>query len=110
MHISGETLASASGLRPMSAFVVIGVVLVAVAVRTTVVAANGEGLPTEEPRIERGYDPAYTIVDREGRELSRFVTRFDLELSPRAMWQQHTPERMAARLADVLDQIGRAHV
>lgn len=96
-----EALISASGLRPMSAFVVVGAVVLAVAVWVVRLAA-GDAVQPERLRSERGPLPAYTLVARGGEELARFAPRFDLELSPRSLWQAHTPRRMAEALARVL--------
>ena len=94
-------LSSASGLRPMSAFVVIGAVVLLVAgwvLRFSLSSASQPG----RLRVEEGERPAYSIADSKGRTLARFVPRFDLEMSPRSMWQAHTPRRMAATIAGIL--------
>lgn len=96
-----EVLISASGLRPMSAFVVVGAVVLAVALWVVRLAAD-DGLQPERLRGERGQVPAYAIVARDGEEIACFAPRFDLELSPRSLWQAHTPRRMAEALARVL--------
>jgi cell division protein FtsI/penicillin-binding protein 2 len=97
-----DAFQSASGLRPMSAFVVVGAVIAGVAVWLVAVS---EGRDAEQPDrvvLEEGISPAYSIVDAQGRTLASFVPRFDLEMSPRAMWQAHTPDHMAAALASAL--------
>lgn len=96
-----EALRSASGLRPMSAFVVVGVVVIAVALWVVRLVA-GEASQPERLRGERGQPPAYSIVARGGEEIARFAPRFDLELSPRSLWQAHTPRRMAEAIGGVL--------
>ena len=96
-----EALLSASGLRPMSAFVVVGSVVLAVALWVVRLAADDSEQPTRV-RFEEGELPAYSIAARDGRTIARFVPRFDLELSPRSLWQAHTPRRMAETLARVL--------
>src|SRR5262249_21254737 len=96
-----EALLSASGLRPMSAFVVVGSVVVAVAVWVRRLACLDSSQP-ERVRSELGEPPAYSIAARGGETLARFVPRFDLELSPRSLWQAHTPRRLAEALARVL--------
>lgn len=95
-------LASASGLRPASAFVAIAVVLLAVSARAAHIAFVAGG---EQPRAVRESTaprPAFEIADREGRPLAVSVECFDLTVSPRAMWRSHTPARMAGRLAELL--------
>jgi len=96
-----QALLSASGLRPMSAFVVVGSVLVAVAVWVVRLAAGGASQP-DRLRKESGEPPAYAILADDGRPVARFVPRFDLELSPRSLWQAHTPRRMAEAISGVL--------
>jgi len=96
-----EALLSASGLRPMSAFVVVGAVVMAVAVWVARLAA-GDAVQPDRARHEESEPPAYSIVSRDGDPIARFVPRFDLELSPRSLWQAHTPRRMAEALAGVL--------
>lgn len=93
---------SASGLRPISAFVVIGIVVFAVAAKVVRLSyARGSTQPARVS-VERGLPPAYRITDTEGRVLSHFVPRFDLIMSPRSMWQAHTPVHMAKRISETL--------
>ena len=96
-----EALLSASGLRPMSAFVVVGAVVAAVAV-WVVRLAFLDAVQPERTRSELAQPPAYSIAARDGETLARFVPRFDLELSPRSLWQAHTPHRIAEALSKVL--------
>ena len=96
------SFASASGLRPMSAFVVVGVVLFVVAGWLVEVNLRAEASQPERI-VEDESDPfPYSIQDGTGRTLARFVPRFDLEMSPRSMWQAHTPARMAHAISDAL--------
>jgi cell division protein FtsI/penicillin-binding protein 2 len=90
---------SASGLRPASAYVVVAAVLTLVALWVGWLAAAGPAFAGFDPQIEEDPRPEYTIVDRSGRPLASFVQRLDLVMSPRAMWQAHTPESMAQRIA-----------
>jgi len=96
------SLSSASGLRPMSAFVVIGLVVITVA--TWVVFLSFDRAASQPLRLRKdvGLSPAYSISDAEGRSLARFVPRFDLEMSPRSMWQAHTPDLMAREISGAL--------
>jgi len=96
-----ESLISASGLRPMSAFVVVGAVVLSVAV-WVVRLAFGDARQPDRFRSESGEAPAYSIAARTGETIARFAPRFDLELSPRSLWQAHTPRRMAAALSGAL--------
>ncbi len=98
---SREPFLSASGLRPMSAFVVIGGVILSVACWVSVLA----GEPVRRPRpLLRREDPApaFSVEDAFGRTVAVSVPRFDLEMSPTSMWQAHTPERMATRISAAL--------
>jgi len=97
-------LDSASGLRPASAFVVIGAVLVLVAGRVASEVLSSSERPSRWVREEPDSDPAFEINDRHGRTLAQFGKRFDLEASPRSLWLGHTPERVAKALHEVLSQ------
>jgi cell division protein FtsI/penicillin-binding protein 2 len=100
------TFDSASGLRPMSAYVVIAVVLVISAVQLgkkalgplPQVAAGKYG------RLVKGYGdlPPYQIEDRNGAVIAASVPSFDLVVSPRGLWQGHTPEYILPGLLEVL--------
>ena len=100
--MSGLDLRSASGLRPATAFVLVGCVLTLVAVKAGKIALLDEG---QQPRnLTRDPAPAVTfdLVDREGVPLALSVERLELEMSPNAMWQAHTPDAMATKLAAAL--------
>lgn len=99
---SPASLASASGLRPMSAFVVIAAVVLVVAGRVALLSAERDAPQPDRVVRETGTAPAFEIEDATGRVIARCVPRFDLLMSPRSMWQAHTPERIAARLSEVL--------
>ena len=100
VHLTSGTFDSASGLKPMSAYVVVAAVLCLAAWQMYGLASAAERPEGyAEPRREWGALPAYQVEDREGRVLAASVPSYDLLLSPRAMWQAHTPERIAARLA-----------
>ena len=99
----GADLKSASGLRPLSAFVVISGVVLAVVLRVSflVLASDVSALELSVAK-ERGVEPAYAIEDRNGVPLAVFLDRLELEMSPRSMWQAHTPDYMAQVIADAL--------
>jgi len=90
---------SASGLRPASAYFVVASVLCIVAGWVAWIALGGEPWGGFRPTREQDPPPEYTICDRSGRPLAAFVQRLDLTLSPRAMWQAHTPETIVLGLA-----------
>ncbi|MFT5287974.1 MAG: cell division protein FtsI/penicillin-binding protein 2 [Planctomycetota bacterium] len=99
---SNTTFISASGLRPLSAFVVVAAVLLVVAGRLTDVAAGSTATQPDRVVIEDSDPFPYAIEDGTGRTLALFVPRFDLEMSPRSMWQAHTPLRMAQVISEAL--------
>ena len=86
----------------MSAFVVVGGVLSVVALwLVNVVVASEASQPNRVVKDTRDPFP-YSIQDGTGRTLARFVPRFDLEMSPRSMWQAHTPVHMAQEISKAL--------
>lgn len=93
---------SASGLRPASAYFVVASVFVVVACWVGWIALGGPVWSGFRPTKEQDPAPEYTICDREGRPLAAFVQRLDLTLSPRAMWQAHTPQTIVVGLAKAL--------
>jgi len=104
MMIQREFFRSLSGLRPMSAFVVIGLIILLAAGRVSYLvrvagADAGHTLPVQQ---DLGMEPGFDVVDTEGRVLASFLPRFSLEMSPRSMWRAHTPDRFAKRLAAAL--------
>ncbi len=96
-------LTSESGLRPLSAIVVIAFVVFVVMLRVTYLAL-GESVGTRKLAVlrETGMKPAYSIEDRRGTPLAVFLERLDLVMSPQSMWQAHTPDYMAVELANQL--------
>jgi len=100
--IGGRALESNSGLRPASAFLLVGVVFAAVAAAVAGTAFGVDDSVRRWEQDEQDPSPAYTITDRDERPVALFVQRLDLVLSPNAMWQAHTPERVATELASVL--------
>lgn len=107
--MSGTTFASASGLRPASAFVLIGAVLAVVALRAAKTAVVDAG---EQPRnlTQLPMPPVtFDLVDRSGVPLAVSVDGLELVMSPNAMWQAHTPDRLAAGLAAALGPPHTAH-
>lgn len=97
-----ERFDSASGLRPVSAFALIGLVITLVAGRVAWISAWGQEIRDPRVRTESDPAPSGSIHDRDGRPMAVFVQRLDLVLSPNAMWQAHTPDAMARRLSEAL--------
>lgn len=100
--MSETRFASASGLRPVSAFVLIGAVLVLVGLRASKIAIVDAG---EQPRnlTQQPMPPVtFDLVDADGVPLAVSVDRLELVMSPNAMWQAHTPDRVAELLAERL--------
>lgn len=93
---------SASGLRPASAYFVVAAVLCVVAGWVAWIALGGEAWAGFTPTREKEPPPEYTICDAHGRPLATFVQRLDLTLSPRALWQAHTPSTIVVGLAKAL--------
>jgi len=94
---------SASGLRPASAYLMIGLALVVVCGKSWTLTHDKEHTqPQGTEREDVLPAPDYDIVDRGGKALALSVQRMDLRLSPRAMWQAHTPDEFTARVVEVL--------
>lgn len=96
-----ERLASATDLRPSSAFLVIGFVLLLVGVKVACAPLIEAGEDPSALRREQDPLPAYDLEDAHGRTLARFLERYDVECSPRSLWQAHTPELLSAAVAQV---------
>lgn len=97
--MNAPSLESASGLRPAMAYLLICVVLATVGGRAWVLAMEQEHhQPRGAEREEFLPRPDFDLVDREGRPLALSVQRMDLRLSPRSMWQAHTPRLMAEEI------------
>ena len=94
-----RSVSTASGLRPASAFVLIGVVLLAVcgrAVHLTLVAPGSQPDPSTSVTAPWA---RFELTDRGGGPLAVSIECFDLTVSPRALWRSHTPDRIANALA-----------
>lgn len=99
-----ERFRSASGLRPASAFVLIGFVLALVAARAAIIALHEPG---EQPHnLERLpiLPVTFDLVDASGTPMATSIEYLQLVMSPNAMWQAHTPDQMAAKLANALGE------
>jgi cell division protein FtsI/penicillin-binding protein 2 len=97
-----ERLSSASGLRPSSAFLVIGIVLLGVALKVACAPLLEKGNRPSFAREDQDPLPAYDLEDAQGRTLARFLERYDLECSPRSLWQAHTPVLLAQALSEAV--------
>ncbi|TAJ23933.1 MAG: hypothetical protein EPO68_02230, partial [Planctomycetota bacterium] len=97
-----ERLASATDLRPSSAFLVIGFVLLLVGAKVACAPLIEAGQDPSALRREQDPLPAYDLEDAQGRTLARFLERYDVECSPRSLWQAHTPELLATAVAEVV--------
>ena len=93
---------SASGLRPVAAFVLIVCVLIAVAAKSAFIAIVHEGEQPSDLHTDRDPRPSFRMLDREGRPLGMSIECFDLTISPQATWRSHTPDYMADRIAAVI--------
>jgi hypothetical protein len=102
--MSAQEFESASGVRPAMLYAGMAVVLTAVAARAWAIATDPEHhQPRGGAHEERLPTPDFDLVDRDGRFLALSVQRMDLRLSPRAMWQAHTPRRIARALLQHLE-------
>lgn len=100
--IQPDRFQSASGLRPASAFVLIGVVLCLVGAKAGKIALHDDG--DEPANLTEACGPKihFDLCDARGRPLAVSVEYLELVMSPNAMWQAHTPDKTARELAQVL--------
>ncbi|MEX1023453.1 MAG: penicillin-binding transpeptidase domain-containing protein [Planctomycetota bacterium] len=98
------TFVSESGLRPLSAFFVVGAVVVAVAGAVARHCFGGGDEVAARVVEQRHVLPEFTLVDRDGVTLACSVPRFRLQGSARTLWHSHTPQRIVATLHDVLPE------
>lgn len=90
---------SASGLRPASAYVMVGFVLLMVCGKSWILACEEDHhQPLGTEKRDAMPAPDFDIVDRESQALAQSVQRMNLRLSPRSMWQAHTPDEMARKM------------
>jgi len=94
---------SASGLRPALAYCLVVLVFLLACVRAGWLALSRGGSQPVPHRLLRTDDPASRIIDSRGRTLALSVESSDLSISPHSMWISHTPDRIAARLGELLD-------
>jgi len=92
----------------VAAGLMVGLILVAVALRSATRIWAGEAAADDQhatPRRVAGFAAAPTITDRDGRLLAMSVPVYDLSLSPQSMWRSHTPWVMSAEiLASLTDR------
>jgi hypothetical protein len=93
---------SASGLKPTTAFVLVAAVLGLIALKAGKIALFDAG---EEPHNlvqQKVPEVTFDIVDSSGTPMALPVGRLELDISPNAAWQAHTPRLMAEKLAAAL--------
>lgn len=98
-------LGSLNELRPHSAFVAVAFLLVLAVSKLGIQIAEVSAEDSEvQPWIEVDsiVAPTLEIVDRHGATLARSVPKLDLVASPNALWQAHTPRRIAKRVSEAL--------
>ncbi len=100
--MSKTSFESASGLRPAAAFLMIAAVLVMVLIKAWSIAHEKDHEQPQRASKESLPRPDFDIADRSGRTLALSVQRMDLCLSPNAMWQAHTPRRIAKKILPLL--------
>ncbi|MCH2106437.1 MAG: hypothetical protein MK291_07345 [Planctomycetes bacterium] len=99
-----EKVVGRSGLKPMGILAFCVVLFFTVAGRVTDGVVNGASDVPEEPLVSRTHvEPTWDVIDRAGRLLATDARLLELSMSPNAMWQGHTPERIAKGLAACLD-------
>jgi hypothetical protein len=103
-----ERFRSASGLRPASAFVLIGFVLALVAARAAVIALHEQGEQPHNLQHLPILPVTFDLVDAQGVPMATSIEYLQLVMSPNAMWQAHTPDQMAAKLASALGEPANA--
>jgi cell division protein FtsI/penicillin-binding protein 2 len=108
------TFDSASGLRPMSAYVMIAVVLIVSAVQLGKKALGempGEAIGRYGRVVKSdGVLPPYQIEDRNGVIIAASVPSYDLIVSPRGLWQGHTPEFILPGIVEALGAVSDREV
>lgn len=102
----GRFLGSLNELRPHSAFLAVAFLLVLALSKlgiqiAEVSAEESELKPWNE--VDTIVAPTFEIVDRHGSTLARSVPKLDLVASPNALWQAHTPRRIAERVSAALE-------
>lgn len=102
---SSERFVARSGLKPLGMLSFCIVLFMVIAGRVTDGVVNGSGKTPKEPLVSRTHiNPKWDVMDREGRVLATDSRLLELSMSPRAMWQGHTPERIARGLSACLDE------
>ncbi|MDA1264397.1 MAG: hypothetical protein O2816_04885, partial [Planctomycetota bacterium] len=102
-----QAVSTASGLRPASAFVAVGTVLLAVSGKAAHLAFFAPGTQPEPVAEVTAPWPKFEVTDRFGRALAISIECFDVTTSPRALWRTHTPDRIANMLAaEFMDESG----
>jgi cell division protein FtsI/penicillin-binding protein 2 len=85
----------------------VGLILLAVALRVGTSLWTGQWdrgeASASSQREVKGFTPAPTITDRNGRILAMSVPVYTLSLSPQSMWRSHTPELMSRAILEILD-------
>ena len=95
------------GMGPaVAAGLMVGIILFAVALRVGMSLWTGQwggGRASASTQTEvKGFTPAPTITDRNGRILAMSVPVYSLTLSPQSMWRSHTPDFMSRTILALL--------
>ncbi|MAF66157.1 MAG: hypothetical protein CMJ84_10940 [Planctomycetes bacterium] len=91
-------------MRPATAFVLMAAFLGLVVVKSSSLALDPTHAQPDHGAHHSMPAPDFDIADRTGRTLARSVQRIELRMSPRAMWQAHTPAAMAGKIAATLGE------
>lgn len=100
---SATSPVAASGLRPVPVFVFVAAVFALVAARSVYIQKVAHGQQPDALRMQESPTAGFSILDRAGRPLATSVECFDVTVSPQALWRSHTPRRMCAAIAEILD-------
>jgi hypothetical protein len=100
--IDANRFQSASGLRPASAFVLVGIVLCLVGAKAVRIALCDPGAEPQNLIAAQGPQVEFDLCDSLGHPMAFSVAYLELVMSPNAMWQAHTPDKTAHELAQIL--------
>ncbi len=104
--MSADFRKSVSGVRPFLAFGSIALGFLAVLLQISR-QVQAEAVPSAALQGREGAykeSPRATLTDRNGTVLAVSRPRLAFVVSPFNLWMRHTPERIAGRLAEVLDE------
>jgi len=93
---------SASGLKPTTAFVVVAGVLLLIGLKAGKIALLDPGAEPQNLVRAKVPEVRFDILDANGTPMALSVERLELDMSPNATWQAHTPRHVAEVLSRAL--------